>query len=440
MSTLSLSVKTGLRGTLQVPGDKSISHRSLMLGALSVGRTDISGLLEGEDVLATARAVEALGAAVVRVGDGAWRVHGLGVGGLSEPESVLDLGNSGTGVRLLMGIAATLPFTTVFTGDASLRGRPMGRIMEPLSEMGAQFNARDGDKLPVSVIGAADPIPISYRQKVASAQVKTAILLAGLNAPGITTVIEPRPTRDHTETMLRHFGAKVRVEPDGDGGRAIHLTGHPELAGVSIAVPGDPSSAAFLIVAALVTPDSDILIENVCMNPLRIGLIETLREMGGDIQSVNPRTEGGEPVADLRVRASILKGVEVPAARAPSMIDEYPILAVAAATADGMTRLDGLAELRVKESDRLAAIASGLAACGVDVDEGEESLSIRGRQDIPGGCTVATHMDHRIAMAFLVLGLISKAPVVIDDDSMIATSFPGFAGLMESLGASVNVL
>ena len=409
-----------------------------MLGALAVGRTEITGLLEGEDVLATARAVEAMGATVERVGEGSWHVHGLGVGGLSEPDSVLDLGNSGTGVRLLMGIAATLPFTTVFTGDASLRARPMGRIVEPLSDMGAQFNARGGGKLPLSVIGAVEPIPITYRQKLASAQVKTAILLAGLNVPGITTVIEPRPTRDHTETMLRHFGAEVSVEPDGDGGTAIHLTGHPELIGAPITVPGDPSSAAFPIVAALIAPGSDLTIENVCMNPLRIGLIDTLREMGGDIEAANARSEGGEPVADLRVRASKLKGVDVPAERAPSMIDEYPILAVAAAAADGVTRLEGLAELRVKESDRLAAVAAGLSACGVSVEEGEDSLTVQGMEPVPGGCTVATHMDHRIAMAFLVLGLVAEAPVAIDDDTMIATSFPGFAGLMASLGATVN--
>lgn len=438
MSTVSLSSKIGLSGTIQVPGDKSISHRSLMLGALAVGRTEITGLLEGEDVLATARAVEAMGATVERVGEGSWHVHGLGVGGLSEPDSVLDLGNSGTGVRLLMGIAATLPFTTVFTGDASLRARPMGRIVEPLSDMGAQFNARGGGKLPLSVIGAVEPIPITYRQKLASAQVKTAILLAGLNVPGITTVIEPRPTRDHTETMLRHFGAEVSVEPDGDGGTAIHLTGHPELIGAPITVPGDPSSAAFPIVAALIAPGSDLTIENVCMNPLRIGLIDTLREMGGDIEAANARSEGGEPVADLRVRASKLKGVDVPAERAPSMIDEYPILAVAAAAADGVTRLEGLAELRVKESDRLAAVAAGLSACGVSVEEGEDSLTVQGMEPVPGGCTVATHMDHRIAMAFLVLGLVAEAPVAIDDDTMIATSFPGFAGLMASLGATVN--
>jgi len=438
VSTVSLSSKNGLRGTVQVPGDKSISHRSLMLGALAVGRTEITGLLEGEDVLATARAVEALGATVGRSGDGSWHVHGLGVGGLSEPDSVLDLGNSGTGVRLLMGIAATLPFSSVFTGDASLRARPMGRIIEPLSEMGAQFNTRGGDKLPLTVIGTGEPIPITYRQKVASAQVKTAILLAGLNAPGITTVIEPRPTRDHTETMLRHFGAEIGIEPDGEGGMAIHLAGYPELVGSRVAVPGDPSSAAFPIVAALITPGSDLTIENVCMNPLRVGLIETLREMGGDIETLNLRSEGGEPVADLRVRASALKGIDVPADRAPSMIDEYPILAVAAACADGVTRLEGLGELRVKESDRLAAIAAGVSASGVSVEEGDETLIVEGTQKISGGCTVATHMDHRIAMAFLILGLVADQPVAIDDDGMIATSFPGFADLMTSLGATVS--
>ena len=438
MSIVSFSSEKGLCGTVQVPGDKSISHRSLMLGALAVGRTEIDGLLEGEDVLSTARAVEAMGATVERTSGGAWHVHGMGVGGLGEPESVLDFGNSGTGARLLMGIAATLPFSSVFTGDVSLRARPMGRIIEPLSEMGAQFNARGGDKLPLTVIGTDEPIPITYRQKVASAQVKSAVLLAGLNVPGITTIIEPHPTRDHTETMLRCFGAEISVEPDAVGGTAIHLVGYPELTGSRVDVPGDPSSAAFPIVAALITPDSDLTVENICMNPLRIGLIETLCEMGADIEPLNERIVGGEPVADLRVRTSALKGIEVPAGRVPSMIDEFPILAVAAANADGVTRLEGLGELRVKESDRLAAIAAGLSASGVIVEEGEETLTVEGMKKIPGGSIVKTHLDHRIAMAFLVLGLVAEQPIAIDDDRMIGTSFPGFAELMASLGALVN--
>lgn len=439
---LSFQSKTGLEGTLRLPGDKSISHRALMLGALAVGRSQITGLLEGDDVLATATALQAMGVRIERTsngGDGEWVVHGLGVGGLREPEAVLDLGNSGTGARLLMGIAATHPFTTVFTGDTSLRARPMSRVTGPLTEMGAQVIAREGDKMPLTITGAADPLPITYRQKVASAQVKSAILLAGLNAPGLTAVIEPRPSRDHTENMLRHFGADIDVEDDeGTGARTVRLRGYPELSAADISVPGDISSAAFPMVAALITPNSELRMEGVGVNPLRTGLIETLIEMGGDISLSNQRDEAGEPVADLTVRTSALKGIQVGAERAPSMIDEYPILAVAAAAADGVTTMHGLGELRVKESDRVAAIAKGLAANGVSVTEAEDCLIVHGKGKIPGGGLVETHMDHRIAMAFLVLGLRADAPVAIDDDSMIATSFPGFTQTMERLGISVQ--
>lgn len=415
-----------------------MSHRALMLGALAVGRTRVSGLLEGDDVLATARALQAMGVPMERTGEGQWVVNGLGVGGLHAPDGVLDLGNSGTGVRLLMGIAATLPFATVFTGDGSLRARPMSRVSDPLGEMGAQIIARDGDKLPLTITGASEPLPITYRQKVASAQVKSAILLAGLNAPGVTTVIEPTPSRDHTENMMRHFGADIDVSDDNDGARTVRLRGYPELSAADLCVPGDISSAAFPMVAALITPDSELTLEGVGVNPLRAGLIETLVEMGGDISLSNRREEAGEPVADITVRSSALKGIDVSAERAPSMIDEYPVLAVAAAAADGVTTMHGLAELRVKESDRVSAIAKGLADNGVGVEEARDSLVVHGVRNIPGGGLVETHMDHRIAMAFLVLGLAAQAPVVIDDDTMIATSFPGFTEVMERLGMSVQ--
>lgn len=437
-----------LTGEARVPGDKSISHRALMIGALAVGETRIEGLLEGEDVLRTAAAMRALGAAVEREADdrggrdgapeGArWRVRGRGIGGLQEPADVLDLGNAGTGARLLMGLLATHPCTSFLTGDASLRARPMARVATPLEMMGARIVARSGCRLPLAVLGATEPLPITYRLPVPSAQVKSAVLLAGLNAPGRTTVIEPEPTRDHTETMLRHFGVDIRVEATEEG-RAVTLTGQPEICGRAVRVPADPSSAAFPLVAALLLPGSDIVLRGVGMNPHRIGLIETLREMGADIVETDRREEAGEPVADLRVRASRLAGVEVPAARAPSMIDEYPILAVAAAAAEGTTVMRGLAELRVKESDRLAAIARGLAACGVAVETGPDSLTVTGRGGRPpGGGTVAAGYDHRIAMAFLVLGMVSEAPVEIDDGTAIGTSFPGFAALMNGLGARI---
>jgi 3-phosphoshikimate 1-carboxyvinyltransferase len=428
-----------LAGRLRVPGDKSISHRALMFGALAIGRTEISGLLEGEDVLATAAALNALGAQAVRVGNGRWAVDGIGVGALAEPEDRLDLGNSGTSARLLLGMLATHPITAFVTGDASLRRRPMGRVVEPLSRFGAHFVAREGNRLPLAVRGATDPIPIVYRLPVPSAQVKSAVLLAGLNTPGTTTVIEPQPTRDHTERMLRHFGATVSTEPEEGGGSRITVEGYPELAAAPIVVPGDPSSAAFPLIAALIVPGSDLTVEGVGINPLRTGLLECLEEMGADIALLNRREEGGEPVADIRARAGILKGAEIPAERAPRMIDEYPILAVAAACARGRTVMRGLAELRVKESDRLAAIATGLDRCGVRVAVEGDDLIVEGAGNFPaGGAMIETQLDHRIAMAFLVLGLAANEPVRIDDDAPIATSFPGFNAMMSRLGAAIG--
>ncbi len=434
----------GLNGRIRVPGDKSISHRALMLGALAVGETRITGLLEAEDVLATARAVSQLGAELERDEAGQWRVQGRGLGGLVAPEDVLDLGNSGTGARLMMGILASHPLTAVLTGDASLRSRPMARVAAPLQLMGATISAREGCRLPLTLTGSADPLPIRYRLPVASAQVKSAVLLAGLNAPGETTVIEPEPTRDHSERMLRHFGAEVAVEDVvGDGAeiRQIRLSGQPELSAAAVQVPGDPSSAAFPAVAALLLPGAEVTIEGVGLNPLRSGLYETLREMGAEIREEDPRELGGEPVADLVVRASSLSGVTVPAERAPRMIDEYPILAVAAACAEGQTVMEGLGELRVKESDRLASMAAGLTACGVKVEEGSDRLVVQGRGGrIPGGnaAPIATRLDHRIAMSFLVLGLAAEQPVTIDDGTPIDTSFPGFAEMMAGLGARLE--
>jgi len=427
-----------LSGGLAVPGDKSVSHRALMLGALAVGETVIEGLLEAEDVLGTAAAVSALGAAVSRGDDGVWRVSGRGVGGLGEPERALDMGNSGTGARLLMGILATHPFTTFMTGDASLCRRPMRRVTEPLAAFGARFVTRSGGRFPVAVIGAADPLPVTYRSPIASAQVKSAVLLAGLNAPGVTTVIEGRPTRDHTELMLGHFGARVRIGDAGDGARAVSLEGQPELAAAHVRVPGDMSSAAFPLVAAVLIEGSALTLRGVGVNPLRAGLITTLQEMGAAVELADVRTEAGEPVADLVVRGGRLKGVDVPAERVPSMIDEYPILAVAAACAEGATRLLGVGELRVKESDRLGAMARGLAACGVEVEETADSLVIHGTGRPPrGGARVTVDLDHRIAMAFLVLGMVSREPVGVDDAGPIATSFPGFVGLMNGLGGRI---
>ena len=429
-----------LGGKIRVPGDKSISHRALMVGALAVGRTEISGLLEGEDVLATAAAINALGAHASPIGEGRWAVDGVAIGGLIEPEDLLDLGNSGTAARLLLGILATHPITAFVTGDASLRRRPMGRVVMPLSRIGARFVTREGARLPLAVRGAADPVPISYHLPVPSAQVKSAVLFAGLNTPGTTTVIEPQPTRDHTERMLRHFGATVTIEPIEGGGKRITLDGHQELAAAPIVVPGDPSSAAFPLVAALIVPGSEVTIQGVGVNPLRSGLIESLREMGANIALLNERDEGGEPVVDLRTRAGTLQGTDIPAERAPRMIDEYPILAVAAACAHGRTVMRGLAELRVKESDRLAAITGGLDACGVRVAVDGDVLTIEGDGGPPeGGARIATQLDHRIAMAFLVLGLTARLPVRIDDAAPIATSFPGFLSLMNGLGGTMRV-
>ena len=428
-----------LRGVAEVPGDKSISHRALILGALAVGETRITGLLEGQDVLDTADAMRAFGADVRRLGPGEWAVHGVGVGGFAEPETVLDCGNSGTGVRLIMGAMATSPITATFTGDASLRSRPMGRVTEPLSLFGAAAFGRAGGRLPMTVVGAADPVPVRYEVPVPSAQVKSAVLLAGLNAPGESVVIEREATRDHTERMLAGFGAAISVEHDG-GARVITLAGRPELCPQEVAVPRDPSSAAFPVCAALIVEGSEITVPGVSQNPTRNGLYTTLVEMGADIVFENPREEGGEPVADLRVRASALKGVEVPPERAASMIDEYPVLAAVAAFAEGPTVMRGVGELRVKESDRIAAMARGLEANGVRVEEGEDWFVVHGTGPggVPGGGTCATHLDHRIAMSFLCLGLAARKPVRIDDGGAITTSFPVFEPLMAALGASIS--
>jgi 3-phosphoshikimate 1-carboxyvinyltransferase len=424
-----------LRGRVTVPGDKSISHRALMLGALAIGGTTIAGLLESADVMTTAAAMRAFGATVERGSDGLWRVQGLGAGGLLESEGAIDFANAGTGVRLAIGIAGAHPFATTFLGDASLSRRPMGRVLEPLREMGAEVIARSGDRLPLSIRGADPMAPITYRVPVPSAQVKSAVLLAGLNIEGITTVVEPVATRDHTERMLGAFGAEIGIEHETDGAAIIRLVGRPELKPQALTVPADPSSAAFLIVAGLIVEGSDLTVENVLLNPSRTGLIVTLKEMGADLVVANERVSGGETIGDLRVRASRLKGVTVPLERAPSMIDEYPVLAVAAAFAQGRTMMEGLSELRVKESDRLAAVARGLAANGVACREGEASLMVEGGRVRGGGC-VATHLDHRIAMSFLVMGLAAERPVTVDDAAMIATSFPGFVELLTGLGAN----
>lgn len=428
-----------LKGTADIPGDKSISHRALILGALSVGETEITGLLEGQDVLDTAQAMRAFGAEVTQIGPGEWRVHGVGVGGFAEPEQVIDCGNSGTGVRLIMGAMATSPITVTFTGDASLVKRPMGRVTDPLALFGTRAYGRAGGRLPMTVVGAADPVPVRYALPVASAQVKSAVLLAGLNAPGETVVIEKEPTRDHSERMLAGFGAKLRFE-DTSEGRAIILTGQPELQPQKVAVPRDPSSAAFPVCAALIVDGSDILVPGVSQNPTRNGLYTTLVEMGAEIAFLNPREEGGEPVADLHVRASALTGVDVPPERAASMIDEFPVLSVVAACAEGKTVMRGVRELRVKESDRIDAMARGLEACGVTVEEDEDTLIVHGLGPggVQGGVTTKSHLDHRIAMSFLVLGMATQKPVGVDDASPIATSFPAFEALMQGLGASLT--
>ncbi len=423
-----------LKGTIRVPGDKSISHRSIMLGALAVGETRVTGLLEGEDVLATAAAMRAMGAQVERTGSGEWRVHGVGVGGLLQPGQALDMGNSGTSTRLLMGLVASHGITASFIGDASLSKRPMSRVIEPLSRMGADFTASPGGTLPLMLRGACPAVPIEYRLPVASAQVKSAVLLAGLNTPGVTTVIEPVPTRDHSERMLRGFGAELTVDFDSSGARVIRIRGEAELTPQVIEVPGDPSSAAFFMVAALIVPGSDLVIENVGLNPTRAGLVEVLRQMGGSIEELNAREVGGEPVADLRVRHSQLQGIAVDPALAPSMIDEFPALFVAAALAEGTTVTTGLDELRVKESDRLSVMAAALTAAGARLTEQEDGLTIQGSggDPLPGTASaIATHLDHRIAMSMAVAGLASRVGVEVDDTRPIATSFPTFEALLD---------
>lgn len=428
-----------VQGRARVPGDKSISHRALILGALTVGETTVGGLLEGEDVLHTADAMRALGAHLERTGEQAWRIRGVGVAGFAQPVGPLDFGNSGTGCRLAIGAVAGSPVTVAFVGDESLRSRPMRRVLDPLEKMGARvLEVADGGRLPLTIRGAADPIPIIYESPVASAQLKSAVLLAGLAAPGETTVIEVEATRDHTERLLKHFGAKIISKAHGEHGRRIVLKGQPELEPANVLVPADPSSAAFPLVAALLVPGSELVLEAVMTNPLRTGLLTTLREMGASIEVVDKRDDGGEEIADLRVRSSTLKGVEVPAERAPSMIDEYPILAVAASFAEGVTRLRGLQELRVKESDRLAATADMLRANGIAVEIEGDDLIVQGKGRPAGGAEVKTHMDHRIAMSALVMGLASENPVGIDDSAFIATSFPGFVELMRSIGADLT--
>ena len=421
-----------LNGTVRVPGDKSISHRSLMFGALATGRTRVRGLLEAEDVINTAHALTALGARTTKNGD-VWEVIGRGTGGLSQPAGSLDFGNSGTGTRLMLGLIAGHPIEVKLVGDASLSRRPMGRVLRPLRQMGLEV-VDDKETLPLTVRGSDQLVPMEYTLPVPSAQVKSAILLAGLHAAGETTVIEKEATRDHTERMLRYFGAEVRTEK-GTGGTRITVKGNAELEGRDVTVPGDPSSAAFLVAAAVLVPGSDVTVEGILFNPTRTGFYTTLREMGADLTLLNMREEGGEPIADIRARGSRLKGVTVPPGRAPSMIDEYPVLAAIAGFASGVTRMEGLAELKVKESDRLAATAAGLAANGVDATVEGDALIVKGGGKVPGGGTVATHLDHRIAMAFLTMGLASERPVTVDDTRMIATSFPEFLGLMERLGA-----
>ena len=431
---------TGLSGVVEVPGDKSISHRSLIFGAMALGKTEISGLLEGQDVLDTAKAMEAFGASVTNHGDGTWTVHGVGVGGFSEPDGVIDCGNSGTGVRLIMGAMATHDMTATFTGDASLNKRPMARVTDPIALFGAEAYGRKGGRLPMTIVGAKHPVPVRYTVPMPSAQVKSAVMLAGLNAPGETVIIEKEATRDHTERMLVGFGAEVDVEITAEG-RVITLQGYPELKPQTISVPRDPSSAAFPVCAALITEGSDILVPNIGLNPTRAGLYTTLREMGADLVFENERLEGGEPVADLRAKFSPnMKGIEVPPERAASMIDEYPILSVVASFAEGDTIMRGVKELRVKESDRIDAMAKGLRANGMDIDEGEDWWIIHGKGmgNVPGGGLAETFLDHRIAMSFLILGMGSEKPVHIDDGGPIVTSFPNFEPLMTALGAKLT--
>ncbi len=435
---------TALRGTIHVPGDKSISHRSLILGGLAIGETRISGLLEGADVLATKDALIALGVEIEKTKHGDWHVTGVGLNGMVSPAKPLDLGNSGTGVRLLMGVVAGQDITATFTGDASLSSRPMARITDPLSSMGASITSRDG-QLPVTITGTATPLARQHRSKVASAQIKSAILLAGLNARGTTQITEPHASRDHSESMLRYFGADVQQTIADDGSHIISLQGEAVLHGRQITVPRDPSSAAFAVVAALITPDSDIIIPGIGMNPLRTGLLDSLIEMGGSIERVNERTEGGEIIADLHVKSSQLHGIQVPASRAASMIDEYPILSVAAAAASGTTDMRGVAELRVKETDRIKVMADGLRQCGVDVAYDDDSMQVTGQltgqvkaSKINGGVTIAAQHDHRIGMSFLTLGMIAAQPITVSGCTTIETSFPGFAERMSALGASIS--
>ena len=434
-----------LKGRIRVPGDKSISHRSIMLGALAVGETRVTGLLEGEDVLSTAAAMRAMGATIMREADGTWSIHGVGVGGLLQPSQALDMGNSGTSTRLLMGLVASHAITATFVGDASLSKRPMGRVIDPLSLMGADFTASPGTKgsqtLPLTMRGAVPAVPIAYRLPVASAQVKSAILLAGLNTPGITTVIEPVPTRDHSERMLRGFGAELTVDVEADGTRVIQVRGEAEFQPQRIVVPGDPSSAAFFAVAGLIVPGSDLVIENVGLNPTRAALFDVLRLMGGQINELDRREVGGEPVADLHVRHSALTGIDVDPAVVPSMVDEFPVLFVAAALAAGRTVTTGLEELRVKESDRIAAMRAALDLAGATVTETADGLIIDGTggDPLPGtpqGAAVTTHLDHRIAMAMAVAGLASRAGVEVDDTRPIATSFPVFESLLDGLAGT----
>lgn len=436
---MSAHKSSGLSGEAHVPGDKSISHRSLIFGAMAVGETRVTGLLEGQDVLDTAKAMRSFGADVEKQGD-TWVVQGVGVGGFAEPDHVIDCGNSGTGVRLIMGAMATCPIAATFTGDASLNKRPMARVTDPLALFGARSYGRSGGRLPMTIIGAENPVPVTYTTPVPSAQVKSAVLLAGLNAPGQTVVIEREATRDHSERMLAGFGAQIVTE-DTDEGHVITLTGQPELKPQTIIVPRDPSSAAFPVCAALITEGSDVLVPNIGLNPTRAGLFYTLQDMGADLTFENMREEGGEPVADLRAKYSPdLKGIEVPAERAASMIDEYPVLSVVAAFAEGKTYMPGVKELRVKESDRIDAMATGLRAAGVDVDEGEDWWTVHGRGfgDVAGGVTVKTYLDHRIAMSFLVMGFATNAPMTVDDSGPISTSFPIFENLMTQLGAKLT--
>lgn len=433
----SFSTSPALKGKIAIPGDKSISHRALMLSALAVGESRVTGLLEGHDVLATAAAMRAMGAHIERKADGEWVIYGVGVGSLLQPAAAIDMGNSGTSTRLLMGLVASHPIRVTFTGDASLSSRPMGRVIDPLSQMGAEFSASPGGRLPLMVRGISPAVPLSYRLPMASAQVKSAILLAGLNTAGVTEVIEPIPTRDHSERMLRGFGANLTVEQDAQGTRFIRLAGEAELKAQNIVVPGDPSSAAFFIVAALIVEGSDVIIENVGLNDTRAGIITVLRQMGGHIEELNPREVGGEPVADLHVKYSALKGIDVDPALAPSMIDEFPVLFIAAAMADGTTVTTGLDELRVKESDRLSVMAKGLEAIGVSLTEQEDGLTIQGSggEALAGGATIEGHLDHRICMSFAIAGLVAKQPITIDDMAPVGTSFPNFESLLSGLQA-----